>query len=93
MGCGRGWMGVPMKDNWKYLLTLANTMNTLGVHGSKAVSLTYGAPYILSKKTGVTTKFKNKICAINPDHQFCSVYCILHQEALCNKMMNVRHVC
>ncbi|MBN3281364.1 GTD2A protein, partial [Polyodon spathula] len=29
---------------------------------------------------------------INPDHQLSSVHCILHQEALCSKMLKMRKV-
>lgn len=51
-----------------------------------------GAPSMIGRKTGVVTKFKEKVQSANAGHDFWTFHCILHQEALCYKSLNMDNV-
>lgn len=67
-------------------------MTTLWLR-SRAVRLaTDGAPSMIGKMAGVVVKFKEKVQAANGGDCFWTFHCILHQEALCCKLLKVDHV-
>ena len=60
---------------------------------TRAVSVaTDGAPSMIRRKTGVVTKFREKVQAANGGQTFWTFHCILHQEALCCKSLKMDHV-
>ena len=40
----------------------------------------------------MATKFKEKLLAVNSDHQIHRVHCIIHRELLCTKTLKMDHV-
>ncbi len=73
--------------------SLVGALNDLGVDWDKAVSLaTDGAPAMVGRKVGVAIRLKEKLRSLNPNHKFCNIHCILHQEALCSKTLKMEHV-
>ncbi|XP_043409097.1 general transcription factor II-I repeat domain-containing protein 2B-like [Chelonia mydas] len=61
---------------------------------NKLVSLaTDGAPSMCSENVGVVGLLKTKLNSLNiPGISFTSIHCILHQEALCSKSLQMKEV-
>lgn len=61
---------------------------------NKLVSLaTDGAPSMCSENIGVVGLLKTKLNSLNiPGISFTSIHCILHQEALCSKSLQMKEV-
>jgi hypothetical protein len=61
---------------------------------TKLVNLaTDGAPAMLSEKVGVVGLLKDKLHSLSPHGtNFTSIHCILHQEALCGKNLQMKGV-
>jgi len=61
---------------------------------TKLVNLaTDGAPAMLSENVGVVGLLKNKLHSLSPQSiKFTSIHCILHQEALCGKNLQMKGV-
>ena len=87
---------VPMKGTTKsddIFVSLVGALDKIGVDWKKFVSLaTDGAPQMMGRKAGVVAKLKEKLVALNPDHQFRNIHCIIHREVLCSKTLNMAHV-
>ncbi|XP_037773849.1 general transcription factor II-I repeat domain-containing protein 2-like [Penaeus monodon] len=74
-------------------IALVGTLDRVGVDWSHDVSLaTDGAPSLNRRKAGVGTKFRVKVQATNGGHDFWTFHCILHQEALCCKLLKMNNV-
>ncbi|XP_060119664.1 general transcription factor II-I repeat domain-containing protein 2-like [Heteronotia binoei] len=75
------------------LTNLVGALGKIGADWTKAVSLaTDGAPLMLAGEAGVAAKLKEKLVTANPQHQFFSFHCILHQETLCSKTLKMDNV-
>lgn len=87
---------VPMTDTTTasdIFNSLVGALDRAGVDWSRAISLaTDGAPSMVGKKTGVATKFQDKVRIANGGQDVYSFHCILHQEALCCKTLKMNHV-
>lgn len=87
---------VPMLDTTTaedIFCAVVGALDRVGADWSRAVSLaTDGAPSMLGKKSGVATKFREKVKAANGGEDFWTFHCILHQEALCCKSLRMDHV-
>lgn len=77
---------VPMTDTTTaedIFRSVVGALDRVGVDWSRAVSLaTDGAPSMIGKKTGVVTKFREKVQAANKGGEFWTFHCILHQEGI-----------
>jgi hypothetical protein len=51
-----------------------------------------GAPAVVGKKNGVAVKLGNKVGEFEGLTSFFSFHCILYQEAMCAKSLNMSHV-
>lgn len=72
---------------------LVGALDKVGADWSRAVSLaTDGAPSMIGRKAGVATKFRDKVQTANGGQEFWIFHCILHQEALCCKTLQMDHV-
>ena len=87
---------VPMKGTTKaedVFTKLVDALDKLGVDWTKLVSLaTDGAPQMVGRRAGVASLLKNKILSMNPNQQISCVHCIIHQEVLCAKVVEMNHV-
>ena len=87
---------VPMKGTTTgndIFVCLVGTLDKIGVDWTKTVSVAIdGAPQMVGRKVGVATKLKEKLLAMNSDHQIHSVHCIIHREVLCSKTLKMDHV-
>lgn len=65
------------------------TLDKLGVDRAQTVSLaTDGAPQMIDD----ATKSKDKVLAVNPNHQIPNVHCIIHRRMLYNKTLKAVQV-
>ncbi|XP_042228654.1 general transcription factor II-I repeat domain-containing protein 2-like [Homarus americanus] len=72
---------------------LVGALDKLGVDWAQTVSLaTDGAPQMMGRKADVATKLKEKLRAVNPNHQIYNVHCIIHKEVLCSKTLKMDKV-
>lgn len=53
---------------------------------------TDGAPSMVGNKSGLVGRLRTKLAGLNVSKQFAAVHCILHQEALCSKSLQMRSV-
>ena len=87
---------VPMTDTTTasdIFTALVGSLERVGVDWSRAVSLaTDGAPSMTGRKSGVCTKFKEKVQTANGGREFWTFHCILHQEALCCKSLKMDNI-
>lgn len=85
---------VPMMDTTTAEDIIGSVVGVLdGVDWSRAVSLaTDGTPSMIRRKAGDVTKFSEKTQAANGRDGFWTFHCILHQEALCCKLLKMDHV-
>lgn len=87
---------VPMMDTTTaddIFSALVEVLDRVGVDWSRAVSVaTDGAPSMIGRKTGVVTKFRERVQAANGGNSFWTFHCILHQQALCCKSLTMDHV-
>ncbi|XP_077957581.1 general transcription factor II-I repeat domain-containing protein 2-like [Gasterosteus aculeatus] len=87
---------VPMTDTTTandIFSAVVEALDRVGVDWTRDVSVaTDGAPSMIGRKTGVVTKFKEKVQAANGGQRFWTFYCILHQEALCCKSLKMDHI-
>ena len=75
-------------------LALENCMKKHGLPWDKLVCLaTDGAPAMCSSNVGVVGLVKKKLNSLEANEiNFISVHCILHQEALCSKSLQMKEV-
>ena len=75
-------------------LALENCMKKHGLPWDKLVCLaTDGAPAMCSSNVGVVGLVKKKLNSLEANKiNFISVHCILHQEALCSKSLQMKEV-
>ncbi|XP_037124343.1 general transcription factor II-I repeat domain-containing protein 2A-like [Syngnathus acus] len=72
---------------------LVGALDKVEADWSRAVSLaTDGAPSMVGRKAGVATKVRDKVQTANGGQEFWAFHCILHQEALCCKTLQMDHV-
>ncbi|XP_070408444.1 general transcription factor II-I repeat domain-containing protein 2 [Nothobranchius furzeri] len=87
---------VPMTDTTTaadIFTALVGALDRVGVQWSRAVSLaTDGAPSVTGRKSGVVTKFREKVQSANGGGDFWTFHCILHQESLCCKSLKMDNV-
>ncbi|XP_042226267.1 general transcription factor II-I repeat domain-containing protein 2-like [Homarus americanus] len=72
---------------------LVGALDKLGVDRAQTVTLaTEGAPQMVGRKAGVAIKLKEKLIAVNLNHQIYNVHCIIHKEVLCSKTLKMDNV-
>ncbi|CAN7942760.1 unnamed protein product [Ixodes hexagonus] len=75
------------------LSVLERVVEHAGLPWEKLVCLaTDGAPSMVGCKSGLVGRLRAKLAALGITNHFAAVHCILHQEALCSKSLQMKGV-
>ncbi|CAN7950549.1 unnamed protein product [Ixodes hexagonus] len=87
---------VPMKGTTTGADTISvieKVVERAGLPWEKLVCLaTDGAPSMVGSKSGLVGRLRKKLADLGIAKQFAAVHCILHQEALCSKSLQMKSV-
>ncbi|CAN7937456.1 unnamed protein product [Ixodes hexagonus] len=87
---------VPMKGTTTgadIVSALERVVDRAGLPWGKLVCLaTDGAPSMVGKKSGLVGRLRTKLTGLDISKRFAAVHCILHQEALCSKSLQMKGV-
>ena len=70
-----------------------NAFRTMGLSWQKMISVTTdGCPSLTGKNVGLLKKLSDRVAEVDCTRELIFLHCITHQEVLCKKVLDMKHV-